>query len=56
MDCENCRRINDGEFIKEVCSKCENKQNTQDLCCIVIRMDGTPDCCNKSLVGAKIGA
>ena len=56
MDCKECKITNDGQFINEVCSKCKNKQNTQDLCSIVIRIDGVPDCCNKNLVEANIGA
>lgn len=49
MECKSYRDTNDRKFIEEVCSKCINKHNNEDLCNIIIRMDGKPDCCNKKL-------
>ena len=44
--------MNEKEFVKEVCSKCEST-NDED-CNIVRRMDGNVDCTNKNInMGVK---
>lgn len=43
--------MNDREYVKEVCSKCANKLNDNDLCNIIININGNANCVNYK--GAK---
>lgn len=38
--------FNDRDFINKKCSKCANKYNDNDLCCIRKNIDGHPQCVN----------
>lgn len=39
---------NENEYVKNVCSKCINKDNDKDLCCIVKTINGTYRCSNEN--------
>lgn len=34
-------------YVNENCNKCLNRKSKDDLCNIVITIDGKPNCCNK---------
>lgn len=38
--------MNEKEFVKKVCSKCENRLNKIDLCHITITTNGKAKCVN----------
>ena len=38
--------MNDKEYVKEVCSKCTNKLNDNDLCNIIININVNANCVN----------